>query len=163
MRRATKASQIDDMITVSYSGCVPRSPRVPPKRRAFSSTRIRQGARRNHQGRQAWGDPAGVSGDTQLDGQGTNSRDVVISTTLTAGSNPAVLSMAPRLVASLEDVEVNSNARYHHGARHCAVLADVGQDNTIRLTAWATGGSIRKGVCGRRHQTAASPLPSPAT
>src|SRR5690348_4985962 len=50
---------------------------------------------------------AGMSGDTQLDGQGSTSRDIVISTTLTARV-AAVLPNGGMLIEASKDVGINS-------------------------------------------------------
>ena len=53
---------------------------------------------------------AGVSGDNQLDGQGTTSRDIVISTTLTARV-AGVLPNGAMVVEASKDVGINSESQ----------------------------------------------------
>jgi flagellar L-ring protein precursor FlgH len=77
-----------------------------------------------------WNNLAGVTGNTQINGQGTTSRDVVISTTLTARVS-SVLPNGTMLVEATKDLEVNSE-RQTITVRGIVRPADVGSDNTVR-------------------------------
>ncbi|HTP32782.1 MAG TPA: flagellar basal body L-ring protein FlgH [Candidatus Acidoferrales bacterium] len=73
---------------------------------------------------------AAISGDTQLNGQGTTSRDIVISTTLTARIS-AVLPNGAMLVEASKDVGINSENQIIT-VRGVVRPADIGADNTVR-------------------------------
>ena len=77
-----------------------------------------------------WANLAGVTGNTQLNGQGSTSRGVVISTTLTARVS-GVLPNGAMLVEATKDLEVNSE-RQTITVRGIVRPADVGSDNTVR-------------------------------
>ena len=72
---------------------------------------------------------AGLSGDTSLAGQGTTSRDVVISTTLTARVS-AVLPNGGMLLEATKEVEINSE-RQTITVRGVVRPADLLADNTV--------------------------------
>jgi len=77
-----------------------------------------------------WANLAGMSGDTQLAGQGTTSRDVVISTTLTA----RVIGVIPNggmVVEASKDVEINSE-KQTITVRGVVRPSDLLSDNTVR-------------------------------
>jgi flagellar L-ring protein precursor FlgH len=76
-----------------------------------------------------WANLAGVNGDTELNGQGTTSRNVVISTTLTARVS-AVMPNGAMLVEATKDVEINSE-RQTIVVRGIVRPADVASDNTV--------------------------------
>jgi len=73
---------------------------------------------------------AGITGDTQLAGQGTTSRDIVINTTLTARVT-AVLPNGGMLVEASKDVGINSENQVIT-VRGIVRPADIGADNTVR-------------------------------
>jgi flagellar L-ring protein precursor FlgH len=73
---------------------------------------------------------AGVSGDTQLAGEGATSRDIVISTTLTARIS-AVLPNGAMLVEATKDVGINSENQTIT-VRGVVRPADIAADNTVR-------------------------------
>jgi flagellar L-ring protein precursor FlgH len=77
-----------------------------------------------------WANLAGVTGNTQLNGQGSTSRGVVISTTLTARVS-GVLPNGAMLVEATKDLEVNAE-RQTITVRGVVRPADVGSDNTVR-------------------------------
>ena len=66
-----------------------------------------------------WNNLAATSGDTKLKGSGTTSRNMVISTTMTARVS-AVLPNGVMLVEASKDVEINTERQDHHGSRHRA-------------------------------------------
>jgi len=73
---------------------------------------------------------AGMNGDQQLDGQGTTSRDVVISTTLTARV-AAVMPNGALIVEAAKDVEINSE-RQSITVRGIVRPADISAGNVVR-------------------------------
>jgi flagellar L-ring protein precursor FlgH len=77
-----------------------------------------------------WANLAGVTGNTTLNGQGSTSRGVVISTTLTARVS-GVLPNGVMLVEASKDVEVNSE-RQTITVRGIVRPSDVSSDNTVR-------------------------------
>lgn len=77
-----------------------------------------------------WANLAGMSGNTQLAGQGTTSRDVVISTTLTARV-AGVLPNGGMVVEASKDVDINSE-RQTITVRGVVRPADLLSDNTVR-------------------------------
>jgi flagellar L-ring protein precursor FlgH len=77
-----------------------------------------------------WANLAGVSGDTQLNGQGTTTRGVTISTTLTA----RVAGLLPNgglIVEASKDVEINTE-RQIITVRGVVRPTDLLSDNTVR-------------------------------
>jgi flagellar L-ring protein precursor FlgH len=77
-----------------------------------------------------WANLAGVSGATQLSGDGTTSRDVVLSTTLTARV-AAVLPNGALVVDATKDIEINSE-RQTISVRGVVRPADIIAGNTVR-------------------------------
>jgi flagellar L-ring protein precursor FlgH len=73
---------------------------------------------------------ANMSGDTQLAGEGATSRDIVISTTLTARIS-AVLPNGAMLIEATKDVGINSE-RQTITVRGVVRPADILHDNTVR-------------------------------
>ena len=77
-----------------------------------------------------WANLTGISGDTQLNGQGTTSRGVTISTTLTA----RVAGLLPNgglVVEASKDVEINTE-RQTITVRGVVRPSDLLSDNTVR-------------------------------
>ncbi|MEO8592510.1 MAG: flagellar basal body L-ring protein FlgH [Candidatus Solibacter sp.] len=129
--RDLKASQIDDLITVLVVESASAVAKGTTKTARTSSTKNNISALAGiTRAAGPWANLAGVSGETQLSGQGTTSRDVVISTTLTARVS-AVLPNGAMLVEATKDVEVNSE-RQTIVVRGIVRPADVAADNTVR-------------------------------
>jgi len=129
--RDMKASQIDDMITVLVVESASAVAKGTTKTARASSTKNTVGALAGiTKAAGPLANLAGVSGDTQLSGEGATSRDVVISTTLTARVS-AVLPNGAMLVEATKDVEVNSE-RQTIIVRGIVRPADVASDNTVR-------------------------------
>ena len=129
--RDSKASQIDDMITILVVESASAVAKGTTKTARTSSTKNSVAALAGvTRAAGAWANLAGVSGDTQLSGQGTTSRDVVISTTLTARVS-GVFPNGAMLVEASKDVEVNSE-RQTITVRGIVRPADVASDNTVR-------------------------------
>ena len=129
--RDLKASQIDYMITIlvveTASAVAKGTTKTARTSSAKSSVSALAGVTK---AAGPWANLAGVNSDTQLDGQGTTSRDVVISTTLTARVS-GVLPNGAMLVEASKDVEINSE-RQTITVRGMVRPADVAADNTVR-------------------------------
>jgi len=129
--RDPRASQIDDMITIlvvenasAVASGITKTARTSSTKNSISALAgIAKAAG-------PWANLAGVNGDTQLSGQGTTSRGVVISTTLTARVS-GVLPNGAMLVEATKDLEVNSE-RQTITVRGIVRPADVSSDNTVR-------------------------------
>jgi flagellar L-ring protein precursor FlgH len=129
--RDLKASQIDDVITVLVVENASAVAKGTTKTARTSSTKNSVAALAGiTKAAGPWANLAGVSGDTQLSGQGTTSRDVVISTTLTARVS-GVMPNGAMLVEATKDVEINSE-RQTITVRGIVRPADVSSDNTVR-------------------------------
>jgi flagellar L-ring protein precursor FlgH len=129
--RDSKASQIDDMITILVVESASAVAKGTTKTARTSSTKNSVSALAGiTKAAGPWANLTGISGDTQLAGQGTTSRDVVISTTLTARVS-GVLPNGAMLVEATKDVEVNSE-RQTITVRGIVRPADVASDNTVR-------------------------------
>ena len=106
--RDMKASQVDDLITVLVVESASAVAKGTTKTARTSSAKANIPALAGiTKAAGPLANLAGLSADTQLAGQGTTSRDVVISTTLTARVS-AVLPNGAMLVEATKDVEVNS-------------------------------------------------------
>ena len=129
--RDLKASQVDDMITVLVVETASAVAKGTTKTARSSSVKSNIAALAGvTKAAGPLANLAGINGDTQLAGQGTTSRDVVISTTLTARVS-AVLPNGAMLVEATKDVEVNSE-RQTITVRGIVRPADVLSDNTVR-------------------------------
>jgi flagellar L-ring protein precursor FlgH len=129
--RDVRASQIDDMITilvVENASAVASG--VTKTGRTSSTANSISALAGITKATGPWNNLAGVTGNTQINGQGTTSRDVVISTTLTARVS-SVLPNGAMLVEATKDLEVNSE-RQTITVRGIVRPADVGSDNTVR-------------------------------
>ncbi len=129
--RDVRASQVDDTITILVVENASAVASGSTKTARASSTQNSVSALAGiTKAAGPWANLAGVSGNTQLNGQGTTSRGVVISTTLTARVS-GVLPNGTMLVEATKDVEVNSE-RQTITVRGVVRPADVGNDNTVR-------------------------------
>ncbi|MGD0773501.1 MAG: flagellar basal body L-ring protein FlgH [Candidatus Solibacter sp.] len=129
--RDVRASQIDDMITILVVENASAVASGTTKTGRTSSTANSISALAGiTKATGPWNNLAGVTGNTQINGQGTTSRDVVISTTLTARVS-SVLPNGTMLVEATKDLEVNSE-RQTITVRGIVRPADVGSDNTVR-------------------------------
>lgn len=128
--RDPRASQVDDILTIlvveKASAVASGTTKTARASSVKNSVSALAGATR---ATGPWSNLAGASGDTQLDGQGTTSRDMVLSTTLTARV-AAVLPNGAMLVESVKDISVNSE-RQTITVRGVARPADIAPDNTI--------------------------------
>jgi flagellar L-ring protein precursor FlgH len=129
--RDLKASQVDDIITVLVVESASAVSKGTTKTARTSSTKNSVAALGGiTKAAGPWANLAGVSGDTQLNGQGTTSRDVVISTTLTARVS-GVLPNGGMLVEATKEIEINSE-RQLITVRGIVRPADVSSENTVR-------------------------------
>jgi flagellar L-ring protein precursor FlgH len=129
--RDLRASQLDDMLTIQVVENASAVAKGTTKTQRTSSAKASVsslGGISKTAG--ALANLAGVSGDRQLAGEGTTSRDVVISTTLTARV-AAVMPNGALIVEAAKDVEVNSE-RQTITVRGIVRPADIGADNVIR-------------------------------
>jgi flagellar L-ring protein precursor FlgH len=129
--RDLRASQIDDMITIlvveNASAVASGTTKTGRSSSTANSVTALAGITK---ATGPWANLAGVTGNTQLNGQGSTSRGVVISTTLTARVS-GVLPNGAMLVEATKDLEVNSE-RQTITVRGIVRPADVGSDNTVR-------------------------------
>ena len=128
--RDLRASQIDDILTIlvvekasAVASGTTKTSRASSTKNSISAL---AGATR---ATGPWANLAGTSGATQLSGDGTTSRDVVINTTLTARV-VAVLPNGAMLVESFKDVSINSE-RQTIAVRGVVRPADIGPGNTV--------------------------------
>ena len=129
--RDLKASQIDDIITVLVVESASAVAKGTTKTARTSSTKNSVSALAGiTKAAGPWANLTGLSGDTQLSGQGTTSRDIVISTTLTARVS-GVLPNGAMLVEATKDIEINSE-RQTITVRGVVRPADIASDNTVR-------------------------------
>lgn len=128
--RDLRASQVDDILTIVVAEKASAVASGTTKTSRSSSTKNSVSALAGvTRAAGPWANLAGVSGNTQLAGDGTTTRDLVLTTTLSA----RVVSVLPNgamLVESLKDISINSE-RQTIAVRGVARPADIGPDNTI--------------------------------
>jgi flagellar L-ring protein precursor FlgH len=129
--RDLRASQVDDVLTILVVENASAVAKGATKTQRSSSTKNTVGALAGiTKAAGPLANLAGVSGDTQLDGQGSTSRDIVISTTLTARV-AAVLPNGGMLIEASKDVCINSENQVIT-VRGVVRPADIAADNTVR-------------------------------
>jgi flagellar L-ring protein FlgH len=129
--RDLRASQVDDVLTILVVENASAVAKGATKTQRSSSTKnsiTALGGVTRATGPLA--NLAAMSGDTQLDGQGSTSRDIVISTTLTARVS-AVLPNGAMLIEAAKDVGINSENQVIT-VRGVVRPADIAADNTVR-------------------------------
>jgi flagellar L-ring protein precursor FlgH len=129
--RDIRASQVDDVLTILVVENASAVAKGATKTQRGSSTKnsvTALGGVTKATGPLA--NLAAMSGDTQLDGQGSTSRDIVISTTLTARVS-AVLPNGAMLIEASKDVAINSENQVIT-VRGVVRPADIAADNTVR-------------------------------
>jgi flagellar L-ring protein precursor FlgH len=128
--RDMRASQVDDVITIvvveNASAVV--SGGTSTERASSTANSIGALAGLTKVGG-LWNNLAATSGDTKLKGSGTTSRNMVISTTMTARVS-AVLPNGVMLVEASKDVEINTE-RQTITVRGIVRPADVSSANTV--------------------------------
>jgi len=129
--RDVRASQVDDILTILVVENVSAVTSGVTKTERASSTQNSISALAGvTRAAGPWANLAGTSGDTQLSGNGTTSRDLVVSTTLTA----RVVALLPNgglVVDSSKDIEINGE-RQKVTVRGVVRPDDIGSDNTVR-------------------------------
>jgi len=129
--RDLRASQVDDILTIVVDEKASAVASGATKTARTSSTANSVTALAGvTKATGPWANLAGTTGNTQLAGEGSTSRDMVLSTTLTARV-AAVLPNGAMLVESVKDISVNSE-RQTITVRGVARPADIGSDNTIQ-------------------------------
>jgi flagellar L-ring protein FlgH len=129
--RDLRASQLDDILTIQVVENASAVAKGSTKTQRTSSAKASVsavGGLTKTTG--ALANLANVSSDRQLNGEGATSRDVVISTTLTARV-AAVMPNGALIVEAAKDVEINSE-RQSIIVRGIVRPADIAADNTIR-------------------------------
>ena len=128
--RDFRASQIDDVITILVAEKASAVASGTTKTARASSTQNSVTALAGvTRAAGPWANLAGVSGNTQLAGQGTTSRDVTLSTNLSARVSH-VLPNGAMLVEATKDIEINSE-RQTITVRGVVRPADLSPDNTV--------------------------------
>ncbi len=129
--RDLRASQVDDIVTIVVAERASAVASGTTKTARASSTKNSISALAGvTRATGPWANLAGTSGDTQLSGQGTTSRDVVLSTTL-AARVIAVLPNGEMVVEADKDIQINSE-RQSIAVRGVVRPADIGPANTVR-------------------------------
>ena len=129
--RDLRASQLDDMLTIQVVENASAVAKGTTKTQRASSAKATVSSLAGAtKAAGALANLAGLSGDQQLAGEGTTSRDVVISTTLTARV-AAVMPNGALIVEAAKDVEINSE-RQTITVRGIVRPADIGPENTVR-------------------------------
>jgi flagellar L-ring protein precursor FlgH len=129
--RDLRASQLDDLITILVVENASAVAKGTTKTQRSSSAKASVGSLAGiTRTAGALANLAGVSGDQQLAGEGTTSRDVVISTTLTARV-AAVMPNGALIVEASKDVQINSE-RQTITVRGVVRPADIGASNIVR-------------------------------
>ena len=129
--RDLRASQVDDILTILVVESASAVAKGTTKTQRASSTANSVNALGGlTRAMGPWPNLAGVSGNTQLAGDGTTSRDVVISTTLTARV-AGVLPNGAMVVEASKDIRINSE-RQTITVRGVVRPADIGFGNTVR-------------------------------
>ena len=128
--RDLRASQVDDILTIlvvekasAVASGTTKTSRASTTKNSISAL---AGVTR---ATGPWANLAGASGATQLSGDGTTSRDLVLNTTLTARV-VAVLPNGAMLVESFKDISINSE-RQTITVRGVVRPADIGPGNTV--------------------------------
>jgi flagellar L-ring protein precursor FlgH len=129
--RDLRASQLDDLLTIlvveSASAVAKGSTKTQRTTSAKASVSSLAGITK---ATGALANLANLSGDKQLSGDGSTSRDIVISTTLTARV-AAVMPNGTIIVEAAKDVEINSE-RQTITVRGIVRPSDIAADNTVR-------------------------------
>jgi flagellar L-ring protein precursor FlgH len=129
--RDLRASQIDDVLTILVVENASAVAKGTTKTQRTSSVKSNVAALAGiTKATGPLANLAGINSDTQLDGQGATSRDIVISTTLTARV-AAVLPNGAMLVEAAKDVGINSENQTIT-VRGVVRPADIAADNTVR-------------------------------
>jgi len=128
--RDVRASQVDDIVTIlvvdNASAVVSGVTKTSRQSSTANSVSALAGVTR---AAGPWANLTGTSGNTQLDGQGTTSRNVTLSTNLSARVT-RVLPNGAMLVEATKDISINSE-RQTITVRGVVRPADIAADNTV--------------------------------
>lgn len=128
--RDVRASQVDDIVTIIVAEKASAVASGTTKTARASSTQNSVSALAGvTRAAGPWANLAGTSGNTQLAGQGTTSRDVTLNTNLTARV-ARVLPNGNMLVEATKDISINSE-RQTISVRGVVRPADLAFDNTV--------------------------------
>ena len=128
--RDVRASQVDDIVTIIVTEKASAVASGTTKTARASSTQNSVSALAGvTRAAGPWANLAGASGNTQLSGQGTTSRDITLSTNLTARVT-RVLPNGAMLVEATKDIAINSE-RQTISVRGVVRPADLAVDNTV--------------------------------
>ncbi|HLK49845.1 MAG TPA: flagellar basal body L-ring protein FlgH [Bryobacteraceae bacterium] len=128
--RDLRASQVDDILTILVVEKASAVASGTTKTSRASSTKNSVTALAGlTRATGPWANLAGVTGATQLSGDGTTSRGLTLNTTLTARV-VAVLPNGAMLVESFKDISINSE-RQTVSVRGVVRPADIGPGNTV--------------------------------
>jgi flagellar L-ring protein precursor FlgH len=129
--RDLRASQIDDVLTIVVAEQASAVTSGTTKTQRTSSTKNSVSALAGiTKAAGPWANLAGVSGDTQLAGQGTTSRSTTLNTTMTARVSQ-VLPNGGLLVEASKDVQINSE-RQTITVRGVVRPADIDPTNSVQ-------------------------------
>jgi flagellar L-ring protein precursor FlgH len=129
--RDMRASQVDDVLTVVVAEQASAVTTGNTKTARVSSTKNNISALAGvTKAVGPWANLAGVSGDTELSGQGTTSRVTTLSTTLTARVTH-VLPNGGLVVEASKDIQINSE-RQTITVRGVVRPADIGPNNSVQ-------------------------------
>lgn len=129
--RDLRASQLDDMLTIQVVENASAVAKGSTKTQRTSSAKASVSSIAGiTKATGALANLANISGDRQLNGEGATSRDVIISTTLTARV-AAVMPNGALIVEAAKDLEINSE-RQTITVRGIVRPADIAADNTVR-------------------------------
>jgi flagellar L-ring protein precursor FlgH len=129
--RDVRASQVDDLLTIVVAEQASAVTSGTTKTQRSSSTKNSVGALAGvTKAAGPLANLAGISGDTQLDGQGTTSRSTTLSTTLTARVT-RVLPGGTLLVEGSKDVQINAE-RQTISVRGVVRPADIDATNSVQ-------------------------------
>ena len=128
--RDLRASQVDDVLTIQVVEKASALATGSTKSARASSTKNSVSALAGlTRAAGPWANLSGVSGDTQLTGQGTTSRETMLTTTLTARIT-RVLPNGAMVVEGSKDVQVNSE-RQTVVVRGVVRQPDIGAGNVV--------------------------------
>ena len=129
--RDLRASQLDDMLTIQVVESASAVAKGSTKTQRTSSVKASVSSIAGiTKATGPLANLANASADRQLDGEGATSRDVVISTTLTARV-AAVMPNGALIVEAAKNVEINSE-RQTITVRGIVRPADIAADNSVR-------------------------------
>ena len=129
--RDLRASQLDDLLTIVVAEQASAVTSGTTKTQRTSSTKNNISALGGiTRAAGPWANLAGLSGDTQLSGQGTTSRSTTLNTTLTARVTH-VLPGGALVVEAVKDIQINSESQ-RITVRGVVRQADIDATNSVQ-------------------------------